>query len=508
MSERELLDPFPMSGEDPGPARPPDDDPDFLPEPETPPLKLVQTTDAGAPPTDSLEDRAERAVLAAILEGHTVPAAVAELLDAGMFRLSRHQVLYGVLCDMAARKVPIDEITLLAQLDGQIDRVGGPEYIATLIGAVGNPDALPQYAGIVRDRAVRRWLAEAGRDLHRLAGDPDVPSAQLALVARRAEELIARTLREKICAQSFSPPLLADFAPETAAGPSWVVPGYAARAAVTLLAGLPKAGKTTFLADLVASVAAGATFLGRDVAGGRVLWIDLEQPEGLTKRVLDRHCFAGALVHVQHGRLPALDTAAAWCREQGTVLVVLDSLTKIYRAFGVEDENDPVQVERALQPLLEFARAANVALIILHHLRKSGGDEGLDVRGSGQIAAAVDIVVSLRRFGTDPDSPDSRRTLQAVSRFEETPRQLVVEYLDHRYRACGSVAQVRRQKERDQVIATVTAEPQTAEEIAAASGLAASAARTVLKELADDGVIARTGTGKRGDAFRYGRLCA
>src|SRR2546425_8790411 len=111
-----MPEPIPPSDADPGPARPADDDPDFLPDPETPPLTLVRTTDAGAPPTDTLEDLAERAVLTAILEGHTVPAAVAELLDAGMFHHTRHQVLYAVLCDMATQNMPIDEVTLLSDL--------------------------------------------------------------------------------------------------------------------------------------------------------------------------------------------------------------------------------------------------------------------------------------------------------------------------------------------------------------------------------------------------------
>lgn len=451
-------------------------------------------------------EAAEQAVLGAMLLDQDAALKAAGLLDHTMFYREGHRQLFRAMTALTERGDVVDPVTLHDALvkRGELDRVGGMEYIGSLIDAVPTAAHMTSHVRIVAETAARREIIRVATRVIAAASNGTALD-QLTATAQAVPELLARTLGAGICAQAFSPPLLADFAPGTAAGASWVVPGYAARDVVTLLAGLAKVGKTTFLADLAASTAAGATFVGREVAGGPVLWIDLEQPEGLTKRVLARHCFASALVYVQHGRVPALATVARWCREKGVVLVVLDSLTKIYKMFGVEDENDPVQVERALQPLLDFARAAHVALVILHHLRKSGGDEGLDVRGSGQIAAAVDIVVSMRRFGMDPNSPDSRRTLHAVSRFEETPHQLVVEYLDHRYRACGTVAQVRRQKERDQVMAALTADPQTAEEVARASSLAASAARTVLKELADAQAIRRTGEGVRGNPFQYAK---
>jgi len=329
---------------------------------------------------------------------------------------------------------------------------------------------------------------------------PPLPDAQVDAIAASvgrypAAENAGAPPRERDTAQAFDPPLLAAFAAAHTAPVEWEVPGYLGRDLATVFAGLPKVGKTTRVADWVGGIAARTP----------VLWIDLEQPRGLTAKVLTTHCAPSAPVYVCWGALPDLVQAATWCRDHGVGVVVVDSLSKVWRAFGVEDENDPVQVEQALHPLLTFARTAHVALLVLHHLRKSGGDEGLDFRGSGQIMAAFDIAVSFRRFSTNPEVEDPRRVLHSLSRFEETPRQLVVEYVDHRYRACGTPGEVRRRTERDALLVVLTAEPQTAEDLANASNLAASAARTVLRALVDQHLVERTGAGRKGDPFRYSK---
>jgi hypothetical protein len=442
-------------------------------------------------------NEAEQAVLGAMLLDQEAIAKAGAALEGSMFYREAHRMLFTAMLALAARGAAVDPVTLREELVrcGDLDRIGGMEYLGSLIDTVPTAANVEHHARIVAEKAARRDVIRQATAVLEAAGNGSTPEQlQEAVKCLRAP-------REISSAQAFSPPLLADFTAENATPVRFVVHGYAARGAVTIWAGLAKVGKTTAVANIEGEVSVGANSLGQPTEPCAVLHIDLEQPQGLTARTLTRHCVPGAPVYVQWGSLPPLPTVAAWCVEHEVGLVVLDSLTKVYKAFGVEDENDPVQVERALQPLLEFARAANVALIILHHLRKSGGDDGLDVRGSGQIAAAVDILVSFRRFS--PELDDSRRVLQAVSRFEETPRQLVVEYLDHRYRVCGTMAQVRRQKERDQVMAALTTESQTADEVARASGLAASAARTVLKELADEHVIERTGSGKKGDPFRY-----
>ncbi len=342
---------------------------------------------------------------------------------------------------------------------------------------------------------------EAGPGLEDIEGPEEIPNACALLERER-------------CAQAFSPPLLADFAAQAPVRVTWVAPGYAARDNVTAIAGHPKSGKTSLLAELAGAVSGeGTSFLGHPTAPGAVLWIDLEQPKGLTAAVLTEHCGPEARVYVQWGTLPGFAPMREFCLQQGVGLVVVDSLAKVYDLAGVEEENSATQVGHALAPLLDFARTTHVALVLIHHLRKTGGSEGLDLRGSVALAAAVDILVSFRRFAPDAEDADSRRVLQAYSRYEETAPKLVIERVDRRYRVCGTPGEVKRRTEREKLLAVLTEEPQTAEELAAAANMASSAARTVLKHLSHEPdairVVTRSGTGKKGDPFRYSKcLCA
>jgi AAA domain-containing protein len=80
--------------------------------------------------------------------------------------------------------------------------------------------------------------------------------------------------------QHFQPRLLSDIVNDpTLQGPEadWILPGYLARGVVTLIAGHPKVGKTTFVAHMAHAVARGGLFLDRSTTPTPVLWLDLEQ---------------------------------------------------------------------------------------------------------------------------------------------------------------------------------------------------------------------------------------
>ena len=447
---------------------------------------------SGVVAAPSADVSAEQAVLSALLLNAPPPAG----LEPAMFLDARHRAIYRAAVALHGRGGAVDPVTLRSELDqaGQLDVAGGLEYLADLIDAVPTPDHIADHAAIVRQHAARRELA----GLLEVVANGQPLKGTLETAANRIPILL-RALRECGSAQLFSPPTLAEFVTENPGTVEWVVEGIAARDAVTVLAGHPKAGKTTFCAELAGSNAMGANFLGKATAGGSVLWIDLEQPRGLTASVLGAHCLPSAPVHVQWGSLPDLEAAGAFCQQQQINLVVVDSWTKARQ--GVDDANDEVETERAMQPWLDFARAYHVAVVFIHHLRKSGGGEGLDVRGSGALAASVDIVCVFKRHAPDSDT-DARRILDVFSRYGAS--KTVIERVEGRYRVCGTLGQVRRQSETARVMAVLTEEPRTAEELATASDeLSPSAARVVLKQLAEARQVQRVGTGKRGDPFKY-----
>ena len=304
-------------------------------------------------------------------------------------------------------------------------------------------------------------------------------------------EAVPRTLAE----------MLAD--PELEDEAEWLVPGYVGRGILTLVSGHPKVGKTTFLAHLAMAVVSGSPFLGMPTTEAPVLWVDLEQhPRRLTAlfKMLIADSYKGFSCAESISTIstrPSLEQLAEMITKTGAGLVVVDSLFKL---LGVEDENDATAVNQAMAPLLDMTRETNVALVPIHHLRKSGGSENTDVRGSSAINAIVDISFAIRRL---KDGSDTSRELEAISRYSDTPARLVVELKDGTYHRLGTVAEVRAERNEARVLEVLTEEPATAAVIGDAAGLKEGTARKALNALHGKGLVSREGTGKKGNPFQF-----
>jgi hypothetical protein len=111
-------------------------------------------------------------------------------------------------------------------------------------------------------------------------------------------------------------------------------------------------------------------------------------------------------------------------------LVVFDTLAKLW---PVREENDAGEVDDALMHLWKLTRAG-AGVLLIHHLRKSGGAEYTGSRGSGALSAFPDIVMELTRFDAT-DAKSRKRALRAKGRYDETPDELVIELIDGEYRA-------------------------------------------------------------------------
>ena len=306
-------------------------------------------------------------------------------------------------------------------------------------------------------------------------------------------EPVPRTLTE----------MLAD--PDLEVEAEWLVPGYVGRGILTLVSGHPKVGKTTFLAHLVTAVVSGGPFLGMPTTEALVLWVDLEQhPRRLTAlfKCLIADSYRGSSCAdrlLTISTRPSLEQLAEIVTEREVGLVVVDSLFKL---LGVEDENDAAAVNQAMGPLLELTRGTNVALTSIHHLRKSGGSENTDVRGSSAINAIVDISLAIRRL---KDGSDASRELEAISRYSDTPARLVVELEGGTYYRRGTPTEVRAERYEARALEALTAEPATAKEIGEAADMGRATAAKTLNALHGKGLVSREGLGKANSPFRFTR---
>jgi hypothetical protein len=209
----------------------------------------------------------------------------------------------------------------------------------------------------------------------------------------------------------------------------WVVEPILVRGCVTMLAGREGRGKSMLALALAAAVGR-ATFL-LDVAGmpvglsGRVLYVDAENGEHEAHRRLHGlNVEAGMLTYVEANgfdlkeHLVDLDELVG---ERDPTVLVLDSLRSL--APGL-DENDSLQAEAALRPIVRLTQQRHIATLLLHHASRQSGE----YRGSTAIGAAVELGFTLSRIDEDPMATTRRKLACWKSRpaAEPEPRWLTI----------------------------------------------------------------------------------
>lgn len=110
---------------------------------------------------------AEQSVLGGILLDNEAIFKAIELLHEDDFYKPSHQKIYGALLKLSAKGEPADLVTLTQQLKemGQLDRVGGSSYLATLINTVPTAANVRYYAKIVHEKAILRKLIRVSAEI-------------------------------------------------------------------------------------------------------------------------------------------------------------------------------------------------------------------------------------------------------------------------------------------------------------------------------------------------------
>jgi len=184
--------------------------------------------------------------------------------------------------------------------------------------------------------------------------------------------------------------------------PRWAVPGLVPEG-VTILAGRPKLGKSWLGLGLAIAVASGGRALGSiELDAGDALYLGLEDS---AKRLQQR------LVTMLDGRkAPArLSVTRDWPKgghEQlgewleahpHARLVVLDTLAR-FRAPARGRDRGYSDDYADLEPLQQLASQRQVAIIVVHHIRKLAADDWIDtITGTLGLAGAADALLGLFR---------------------------------------------------------------------------------------------------------------
>lgn len=118
-------------------------------------------------PNDTL---AEQAVLGSMLTDTDAVIAAAELLKPEDFYREDHKEIYAAMIEIYGLGNHIDVITLSDQLKlrGTFEKVGGTQYIATLIDQVPTTSNVENYVKIVEEKSVIRKLIKTAQDILRM----------------------------------------------------------------------------------------------------------------------------------------------------------------------------------------------------------------------------------------------------------------------------------------------------------------------------------------------------
>jgi hypothetical protein len=238
----------------------------------------------------------------------------------------------------------------------------------------------------------------------------------------------------------------AELAARPKAAIDWVWPGYLAHGAVTLLTSQAKTGKTTLISVLLAKMARGGELSGRAVQPARVAVVSEESLDYWQRRGENLH-FGDELCFLCRP-FTSPPSMAAWevllerlaelGRQRRIDVVILDPLAPLLPPGAESHTSLMIQ---ALMGLTRLTRQGQ-AVLVLHHPTKGAVTAGQLARGCSALGASVDIQMEMSLIGSALET-DRRRRIAAWSRFEETPRRLMVELSDdgREYRAIPETEQ-------------------------------------------------------------------
>ncbi len=271
---------------------------------------------------------------------------------------------------------------------------------------------------------------------------------------------------------------------------------------ISICAAKPKVGKSTFVRNLVVAILRGTPFFGRAITSGPVVYLCLEEKRAEIAGHFRRMGASGDNLYIHTGRAPddALAALTVAIAEYRPVLAVIDPLSRFVR---LNDANAYAEVARAMEPIIDLARTSGCHIICVHHAGKGERTGGDALLGSTALFGAVDTLLMMKRR-------DQVRTIETIQRYGEDMEETVV-YLDSETGIVtpgGDLATMLMGQAQAAVLAAMGNDTLTEPDIRARVGGNESTTGKALRALVDEGKVARTGKGKRGDPYQYRRADA
>jgi len=395
---------------------------------------------------------AERSVLGAILVHNEAFNLAAQVIDSSDFYRDAHRRIFDKMVALNERHDAIDFITLKEELAkaGQLDEVGGPAYIASLVDGVPRATNVEYYARIVKEKSTLRNLIYAA---NRILNDAYEADQDSDVVLDQAESAIFSVADGRVKAgfvpmrdvvkdsfpkieQLFEQKRLITGVPTGFVDLDEMTRGLQAGDLI-IVAARPSMGKTSLVLNIAQHVAS--------LPDHSVGFFSLEMStESLFMRLLtaeaqvDGHrLLSGAIGSRDFGRIShALETLSAMKlfiddtanigvlemrakarrlqAEHGLSLLIVDYI-QLMSGRG-RFENRTLELAAISRSLKGLAKELNVPIIVLSQLSRAPESRAdhrpqlSDLRESGALEQDADVVILIYRddvYNKDPNSPDA-----------------------------------------------------------------------------------------------------
>jgi Bifunctional DNA primase/polymerase, N-terminal/AAA domain len=285
---------------------------------------------------------------------------------------------------------------------------------------------------------------------------------------------------------------------------SWIIPDIVPAEGVTLLASRPKFGKSWFAYDLCIGATMDRFILGEiKPKQGDVLYLALEDSRRRLQRRMakllpfgskwsERLTLTTKWRRLHEGGLEDIRTWHDHTKAKGgnPILAVVDVLAKVRKPTG----NRPAYEAdyEALTGLAELASELNIAIIVIHHVRKMQSDDLMEmVSGTYGITGAADTVLVMANKPNGAVLDIRGRDVESAEMAIQFDKSTC------RWRVLGNAAEVHLSEQQSKILAALreAGRPLEAQEIEAVTEIKRASLDKALLRLAAEEVIKRVGRG-------------
>lgn len=406
----------------------------------------------------------EEAVLGAIMLEKDAYTIVCDILHPESFYEPAHQKIYQAIQSLGAAQRPIDMLTVMEQLrlNGTLEEVGGPAFIAELTSRVASSANVEYHARIVAQKYLARELITFASNIEAKAYDETNDVDDLMQEAEgKLFEISQRNVKKDFTQVD---PLIKmaieqiEAAANRASGMSGLESGFHdldkitsgwQRSDLIIIAARPAMGKTAFVLSMAKNMAVNynipvAVFSlemsnlqlvnrlicniceleSEKIKSGR---LDSREWDQLMARI--KHLYSAPLYIDDTGSLSIFELrtkARRLVREHNVQFIIIDYL-QLMNASGMKFGSREQEVSMISRSLKQLAKELNIPIVALSQLNRSvesrtdGKRPQLsDLRESGAIEQDADIVCFIHRpeyyikSDTDAEGNDIRNLAQFI----------------------------------------------------------------------------------------------